>query len=82
MPAAVRDVRKGNNDRHRQGHQKEEHLCTRATERRKSRTGENKIAAVRYTRKRINKKERQEKQTEEPTHTHTHNQESSSQGYV
>ena len=38
-------------------------------------TGDNKIAAVRYTRKRINKKERQEKQTEEPAHTHKQSRE-------
>ena len=47
-------------------------------------TGDNKIAAVRYTRKRINKKERQEKQIEEPAHTHTHKRVAAreSKGYV
>jgi len=34
-------------------------------------TVDNKIAAVRYTRKRIKKKESQEKQIEEPAYTQT-----------
>ena len=45
-------------------------------------TGDNKIAAVRYTRKRINKKERQEKQIDEPAHTHKRVAARESQGYV